>query len=177
MRPRAASRTRRRFSALLTGMLLTGLTIAALLVSSVWAGAARAATGTAFIRVNQLGYATSATKRAYLMASASEAGATFSVRNSGGTTVASGTVGASLGSWSSAYPDVYALDFGSVSAAGTYTIAVSGPIAATSSSFALNSAATLYTGALSNALSFYQNERDGPNYIPSALRTAPGRPE
>src|SRR4029077_1564434 len=26
---------------------------------------------------------------------------------------------------------------------------------------------------MANALSFYQNERDGPNYIPSALRTAP----
>lgn len=32
----------------------------------------------------------------------------------------------------------------------------------------------MYTGALSNALSFYQNERDGANYIPSPLRTAPG---
>jgi endoglucanase len=69
---------------------------------------------------------------------------------------------------------VYALDFDSVTAADTYTISVSGPINATSPSFAVNSAAALYTGALNNALSFYQNERDGPNYIPSALRTAPG---
>ncbi len=113
-------------------------------------------------------------KRAYLMASTAETGATFSVRNSGGTTVASGTVGSSLGSWSSSYPDVYALDFDSVTASDTYTIAVSGPINATSPSFAITSAAALYTGALDNALSFYQNERDGPNYIPSALRTAPG---
>src|SRR5262249_33145625 len=32
----------------------------------------------------------------------------------------------------------------------------------------------LYAGALANALSFYQNERDGPDFIRSALRTAPG---
>src|SRR5258705_312370 len=120
------------------------------------------------------GYAEAAMKRAYLMASASEAGATFSVRNAGGTTVASGAIGASLGSWSAGYPNVYAVDFDSVTAAGTYTIAVSGPIAATSPSFAVNTATALYAGALTNALSFYQNERDGPNYIPSALRTAPG---
>ncbi len=130
--------------------------------------------GTAFVRINQLGYATSATKRAYLMASASEAGATFSVKNSGGTTVASGSIGTSLGSWSSGYPDVYAVDFDSVTAPGTYTISVTGPIAATSPSFGVDTASNLYAVALANALSFYQNERDGANYIPSALRTAPG---
>ena len=27
---------------------------------------------------------------------------------------------------------------------------------------------------MANSLSFYENERDGPNFIPSALRTAPG---
>jgi endoglucanase len=134
---------------------------------------AHAASSSAFIRINQLGYATSASKRAYLMASGSEAGATFSVRNSGGATVASGTVGASLGSWSSGYPDVYALDFDGVTASDTYTVTVSGPINATSPSFPINSAAALYAGALNNALSFYENERDGLNYIPSALRTAP----
>ena len=50
------------------------------------------ASGNAFIRINQLGCATTATKRAYLMASATEAGATFSVKNSSGTTVASARV-------------------------------------------------------------------------------------
>lgn len=132
------------------------------------------ASGTAFIRINQLGYATTATKRAYLMASAAETGATFAVKNASGVTVASGSIGASLGTWSSAYPDVYGIDFDGVTTSGTYTIAVNGPISATSPSFGVDTAANLYTGALGNALSFYQNERDGPNYIPSALRTAPG---
>ena len=31
----------------------------------------------------------------------------------------------------------------------------------------------MWNQALANALSFYQDERDGPAYIPSALRTAP----
>ncbi|MFL5625780.1 MAG: glycoside hydrolase family 9 protein, partial [Ktedonobacteraceae bacterium] len=47
------------------------------------------------------------------------------------------------------------------------------PIAGSSPSFTIGTAANVYAGALSNALSFYQNERDGANYIPSGLRTAP----
>jgi endoglucanase len=142
------------------------------LVAFVLTPSASRASGTAFIRINQLGYATTATKRAYLMASASEAGATFSVKNAGGTTVASGSIGTSLGSWSSSYADVYAIDFDGVMTPGTYTIAVSGAIPATSPTFSVDTAANLYAGAEANALSFYQNERDGSNYIPSALRTA-----
>src|SRR5215472_4733356 len=62
---------------------------------------ARTAAGTAFVRVNQLGYATgSQAKRAYLMASAAETGASFSVKNSSGATVYSAPVGANLGRWS-----------------------------------------------------------------------------
>lgn len=127
----------------------------------------------AFVRVNQVGYATTATKRAYLMASGVETGATFSVKNASGVTVYSAAIGAKPGSWSSSYPDVYALDFGSVTTAGTYTIAVSGPIAGTSLAFPIDTAANVYASSMAHALSFYQNERDGADYIPSALRTAP----
>ena len=56
---------------------------------------------TPFIRVNQVGYPASATKRAYVMATASAAGAAFSVKNAAGTVVYTGTVGANLGAWSS----------------------------------------------------------------------------
>ncbi len=128
----------------------------------------------AFVRVNQLGYVSSASKRAYLMASTVETGAAFSVKNSSGATVYSAGIGANLGSWSSAYPDVYALDFSTVTSPGTYTITVSGPIAAASPAFKIDSGANVYSGALSNSLFFYQNERDGPNFIATSLRTAPG---
>jgi endoglucanase len=127
----------------------------------------------AHVRVNQVGYVSSVAKRAYLMASAAESGATFSVVNSSGTTVYSAPIGANLGSWSSAFPNVYALDFGAVVAAGTYTIRVSGPIAATSPVFRIDSGAAVYAGALTNTRSFYEVQRDGPQFVPSALRAAP----
>jgi endoglucanase len=137
--------------------------------------AAPAATGSAFVRVNQVGYRSDALKRAYLMSSAAEAGATFEVKNSSGTTVLASPIGANLGSWSGAFPFVYALDFDSVTTAGTYTISVSGPVpAAASPRFKIDTGANVYSAALANALAFYQTERDGPDFIPSALRTAAG---
>ena len=136
---------------------------------------AQAATGTAFVRVNQLGYATgSLAKRAYLMASGAEAGAAFSVKNSSGTIVYAAPIGANLGKWSTGYPDVYALDFPAVTTPGTYTVSVGGPIPAQSPPFRVGTAANLYSGALANSLFFYQTERDGPGFIPNALRTAAG---
>src|SRR3989442_14895348 len=82
------------------------------------------AAGSAFVRVNQLGYPGPDAKRAYLMASASEAGATFAVKDRHGATVYSAPIGANLGSWSTAYPFVYALDFAPVRTGGRFTIGV-----------------------------------------------------
>lgn len=140
---------------------------------AVFLGAGPAHAANAYIRVNQVGYAGNSTKRAYLMASGAETGATFAVKNSSGTTVHSAAVGASLGTWGT-FTNVYALDFDSVSTAGTYTISVASPIAATSPTFKIDTAANLYGTPLANALHYYETSRDGPNYIPNALRTAPG---
>ena len=153
--------------------IIIGAATAVPLIAVGIGATAQAATATAYVRVNQLGYPDAA-KRAYLMSSTAETGATFSVKNSAGSTVYTAAIGANLGSWSSSYPDVYALDFDSVATAGTYSISVTGPVAATSPSFVINTGQNVYAAAMANALSFYQNERDGPNYIPSALRTAPG---
>jgi endoglucanase len=132
------------------------------------------ATGSAFIRVNQVGYPSAAPKRAYLMSTSSETGATFSLRTSpAGTVVFSATVGASLGAWSTRFPHVYALDFDAVQTPGTYTIALAGRVPASSPSFQIAPAQTLYASPLANALSFYEDERDGPEYVPSPLRSAP----
>jgi endoglucanase len=155
----------------------SAVTTAALLmiVGAAEAIPARAATATAFVRVNQLGYATgSHAKRAYLMASGSEAGAMFSVVNSSQVAVLTAPIGANLGKWSASYPDVYALDLNPVTTAGTYTISVSGPIPASSPSFRIGTGSQLYPDALTNSLSFYRTERDGPSFIASALRTAAG---
>jgi endoglucanase len=130
---------------------------------------------TAFVRVNQVGYVSGSAKRAYLMASAAESSATFSIKNSSGAVVYGPVaIGAKLGSWSNGYPDVYALDFDSFTTAGTYSIAVSGTIGATSPSFKIDSGTNVYGGPIANSLYFYENERDGPNYIATSLRTAPG---
>jgi endoglucanase len=143
------------------------------------AGGPRAATAraapaanSAFVRVNQVGYPSAGSKRAYLMASADETGATFSVKDSAGATVFSAPVGATVGAWGNTFTSVYALDFDTVAAAGSYTIAVSGPVPATSPTFRIDTGASVYAGPLANALSFYQTERDGPAFIPNALRTA-----
>ncbi len=126
----------------------------------------------AYVRVNQVGYSSGTSKRAYLMATGAETGATFALKNSAGTTIYSAPVGASLGAWGT-FTNVYALDFDSVSTAGTYTISVASPIAATSPAFKIDTGANLYAIPLANALYYYETSRDGPNYIPNALRTAP----
>lgn len=152
--------------ALVAGVLVSG-------ASARRASAAPGGPGSAFVRVNQVGYPAPGSKRAYLIASAAETGATFAVKSSGGTSVFSAGIGPDLGDWSSAYPHVYAMDFTSVTAAGSYTIDVTGPIAATSPAFAIGTGAKVYAQALKNSLSFYRAERDGPKFIASALRTAP----
>lgn len=132
---------------------------------------ARAAASTAFIRVDQLGYSSGGAKRAYLMSSAPATGARWEVAaQAGGPVVASGLVGASSGSWSPGFPYVYPLALEGLSAPGSYVVHADG---ATSPPFQVGAPAEVFGPALANALSFYENERDGPEYIPSPLRSAP----
>jgi endoglucanase len=132
-----------------------------------------ALTAASAVRVNQVGYLSASSKRAYLMSASDATGAAFTVRNASNVVVFSATVGAKLGAWSRSYGFVHPIDFGTVTTAGTYTIAVAG---VASPAFKIDTGANVYGQALSNALSFYQTERDGPNYIANAngLRTAPG---
>jgi endoglucanase len=123
------------------------------------------------VRVNLVGYTTTASKRAYLMSGVVETGATFAVK-SGSTTVLSGQVGADLGAWSNSFSHVYAIDFDGLATAGTYTIQVTGPASATSVPFTIGTAAAVHLQPLRNALSYYQVQRDGASFVPSALRTA-----
>jgi len=157
-------------------MRRAGLALVLAAVTALAAGSsvqrAASAVSSAFVRVNQVGYPGSAMKRAYLMSGVDESGATFAVRNASGTTIYNAPIGGSLGAWSKDYKFVYPLDFDGVSAGGTYTIQVTGPLAASSPSFAINTGANVYSGALANSLFFYQSERDGPNYIANGLRTA-----
>jgi len=131
----------------------------------------------AYVRVNQAGYESENSPfRAYLMSAVPESGATFKVINSDGHIVYQDAIGALLGTWSNSTKlvyEVYALNF-SAPGGDVYTISVEGPEAATSPQFAVDAPAVLYPGLLLNTLWFYETERDGPDYIPNALRTAPG---
>ncbi|MFZ0478447.1 MAG: glycoside hydrolase family 9 protein [Terriglobales bacterium] len=131
----------------------------------------------AYVRVSQAGYEAGQTPfRAYLMSTVPVSGATFTVVNSSGATAFSGHVGVLLGKWSHSKTvtfNVYVLNF-TVPAGDLYTISVSGPAAATSPHFAVDSSDALYAGPLLNTLFFYETMRDGANFIPNALRTAPG---
>jgi endoglucanase len=132
---------------------------------------AAAATSSAFVRVNQVGYASNASKRAYLLASVDASGATFAV--TGDTLSYVAHIGPDVGKWSKTFTHIYVLDFDNVVTPGTYTITVSGPVQATSPAFRIDGGASLYRSSIANSLSFYENERDGAAYIPSALRTEP----
>lgn len=158
------------------GLLRTAAALATLAAGTLCSTASAQAAGTASaIRVDQAGYATSTPKRAYLMSRGEQTGAAFSVTPAmGGAPVFGGAIGASLGSWSTRYGHVYALDFDGVKTPGTYTVTVGGVAGATSPPFAIGTASALFEQPLANALSFYENERDGPEFVPSPLRSAPG---
>ncbi|MGE5293149.1 MAG: glycoside hydrolase family 9 protein [Micromonosporaceae bacterium] len=130
----------------------------------------------ALIRVDQVGYPSAAPKTAEVMVAPGQPGGFrwILVRRGNCAVAASGEVGPYAGSWSSRYPRVWKITFSGVGDAGEYRLGlVSGPHAA-SPWFAIAPATRLYAKPLANARSFYSNERDGPAFIPSRLRTAPG---
>jgi endoglucanase len=130
----------------------------------------------AVIRVDQVGYPTGAAKLATVMTHSSRGGVGWLLVNRRGCRVAArGMSLKDLGPWSHAYPAAWAIRFSRVHQSGTYRLALSTDgMDAVSPWFRIAPASALYAGPLSNALSFYQNERDGPDFIRSALRSAPG---
>jgi endoglucanase len=127
-------------------------------------------TGTVFVRVDQAGYPDRSTKMAFLMSTGNLAGSA-AVINSDGAPVDTIPIGPSLGAWNGRFGHVYRLDFTGVTTDGTYTISADG---ATSPRFPIAAASAVYAPDLAHSLYFYENERDGPHYIPTALRSGPG---
>jgi endoglucanase len=125
----------------------------------------------AYIRADQLGYETGVAGRAYFISTAAEQAASFTVVDASGHTIVSAPVGKSTGRWGSYH--VYPLHF-TLPSAGAYTVTVAHGRDLARIAVTAASAGLLYRQALANALSFYQNERDGADFIPSRLRTAPG---
>ena len=135
----------------------------------------------AAIRVDQVGYPSGAAKVAEIMTKARPSGDLpggglrwVLVRAGSCTVAASGLARQNLGAWSKRYGWVWAARFSQVRAPGRYRVGILGDASAASPWFAIGSAARLYAQPLANALYFYQNERDGPDFIHTALRSAPG---
>jgi endoglucanase len=155
----------------------TGLVAAVVslsLAGVVMAPAVASAATTGLVRIDQAGYLPTDTKIAYVMASGSLSGETYKVVNSSGAAVASGSVTTtSRGSWNSAYPDVYPIDFSTVTAPGTYHVTVSGPASATSDTFSVESASSLYGPLVGDGVNFFENQRDGSNLVSTTLNRQP----
>src|SRR5262245_24108045 len=129
----------------------------------------------AVFRVDQIGYATGAAKPAALMTHSAKAGARWElVSLHSCRVVARGKATRNLGSWSHRYPAVWAIRFSGVQRPGTYRLALTAHRRTVSPWFRIAPAPRLYAAPVANALSFFQNERDGRDFIRSALRTAPG---
>jgi len=179
LHPHTRTRTRTRTQPLthsratrMTAVVATTALAAALSIGAQ--GAAHAASA-GLIRVDQVGYLPGDAKVGYLMTGAAVSGAKYAVVNSAGKTVLSGKVGAtSRGNWNSAYPDVYPITFTSLTTPGKYHLTVTGGATATSPTFNIAaSASALYAKLVTDGVSFYQVQRDGPNVIAGALNRKP----
>ncbi len=160
--------------AALTLPVCAGLALGIAAPSMAAPPASSAASSAAQLRTDQVGYLPADTKVAYLMAPKAITGENYQVVNSSGTAVAKGAVNAkSRGSWNSAYPDVYPIDFSSVSTPGTYHVVVSGAVSAKSDTFKVETAAQLYAPLVAGGVNFFQNQRDGADVIPGALNRKP----
>jgi endoglucanase len=144
------------------------IALAAAAAPAALASAARPAAA-AEVRVDQVGYATTAAKVAFAMLPARVPSVQFTVTD-GSRVVYRGTSTDDVGSWNSNYGAVYQLSFSSVRAAGTYRVHV-GP--AVSPSFRIASGQVLYTQLVNNAVRFFTSERDGPDVESSVMDRQP----
>jgi len=153
-------------------------------MSSRPAGAGRSAASTPtgppiVIRVNQIGYPSTAPKVAEIMTSSPEPkGVAWQLLQQSGSTwtrAAWGNTTTDLGSWNAQYGWVWEVKgFSGVTKEGRYRLVLAGDTAVSSPTFEIAPAAVLYSQALTNAVYFYENEQDGPVWVRTPLRTAPG---
>jgi hypothetical protein len=158
----------------LTLVVCAGLAIGVAAPSMAAPPASSAASSAAQLRTDQVGYLPTDTKVAYLMTSKAITGESYQVLNASGTAVVKGTVNAkSRGSWNSAHPDVYPIDFSTVSTPGMYHVVASGAVSAKSDTFQVETAAELYAPLVAGGVNFFQNQRDGADVIPGTLNRKP----
>jgi endoglucanase len=150
-------------------MLRRGSVAALALCCLAATGTPATAAAAGFVRVDQVGYATSEAKYAYLLGTDAVAGAPFSVLDSAGRTVFTGKVGATLGGWNDQYRAVHQADFSAVTKPGTYRVRFTGRVSASSPSFRIDRASALFQPLVRSTTEFFQAQRDGEQIIPGRL--------
>jgi endoglucanase len=167
------------------GIILTLAITAALLPGTPVAGASAGASATTptgppmVIRVNQVGYPTGSPKVAEIMTSSPEPkGVAWQLLEHTGDAwkrAAWGTTSTDLGSWNGQYRWVWEVSgFSGVTRQGRYRVVLANDPSVSSPTFEIAPAAVLYSQALANAVYFYENEQDGPDFVRTELRSAPG---
>jgi hypothetical protein len=124
------------------------------------------------IRVDQVGYEPG-TAELLLMTGGPVTGAVVRVTDGTGALVATARTGASAGSWSAAYPDVYRVLLPSLRHSGTYTVRLGSPVAAPPTQLRVAPASQLYAGPLGATVAFLQVQRDGADVVPGPLDRQP----
>jgi hypothetical protein len=163
-------RTRSALRAARAALVVVALAAAGLVAGSPAAGAA-AGTIRGVVRVDQVGYATGESKRAFLLAEAPAAAARFAVVDAHGRTVLSGHAGRLSGGWNRRYRAVHPIDFSSLRRPGTYRIVVAG-LAAASPSFRVATRDALFRRLVDDTVRFFQVQRDGAS-VPARLDRRP----
>jgi hypothetical protein len=125
-------------------------------------------TAPVMFRVNQVGYAQSAPKRALAMTSRRVSARGFQVLDARNHVVLRGSA-TGPARWNGRYV-VYALDFSRVSAPGLYTIRFA---STRSPRVRVAGAAPLYRPLAGAALSFLRSQRDGPEVLPGTMHRRP----
>ena len=125
-------------------------------------------TAPVMFRVNQVGYAQSAPKRALAMTSRRVSARGFQVLDARNHVVLRGSA-TGPARWNGHYV-VYALDFSRVSAPGLYTIRFA---STRSPHLRVAGAAPLYRPLADAALSFLSSQRDGPEVLPGRMHRRP----
>ncbi len=129
------------------------------------------AAGPLLIRVNQVGYVLGCPKQAEVMSVRALSGAGYAVmRARGGGTVLRGRLGASRGAFNARWRHVYRVDLSALRRSGTYAIQLPGH---RSGAFRVDSAGALYRGVAAAAVSFFGQQRDGPQVSAGVLRRQP----
>jgi hypothetical protein len=161
------TRLRRTWSTILA---VAGVTLATAIPVATSASATTLASPQ--VRVNQVGYTSSAPKIAYVMLARPVRQVSFEVTTPYGVAY-QGTSTDDVGSWNSAYQAVYQLSFSGIRAPGRYQVKVTSPAAAASPTFTIGDGSQLYRQLVNNAVQYFTSERDGPDVDRAVLDRQP----